>query len=61
MKQFFNNKKGFIAIETIITAGLMIGLAGFGLGNFLDVAVNVSDHANGLVESVSTLQTPSVQ
>lgn len=56
MKMEMKNKKGFIAIETIITAGLMIALAGFGLDNYLDIAIQVSDHANGLVNSVSSIK-----
>jgi len=49
------SKKGFIAIETIITAGLMIGLASFGLNNYLGISIDISDHANNLINEVNTV------
>jgi hypothetical protein len=55
MKVNMKNKKGFIAIETIITAGLMIALAGFGLDNYLGIAIDVSNHADGLVNAVNSI------
>ena len=51
-----NNKKGFIAIETIITAGLMIALAAFGFNKYLDIALGVTDHANVLINSVKNIE-----
>lgn len=50
-----SSKKGFIAIETIITAGLMISLASFGLTNFYDLSNDVTDHAHQQINEVHTV------